>query len=345
MAYLAQCAPERIPLTLLDGALYYESERRAALLALSEVSLVRHDPFADGTPAVTVHRLVQAVARARAATKDAAQQAAPGLIARMVRCVVGARTKANSIMPPAAARLFSRLASIYPDDDNPTSWPLCAQLTPHLLALHDAVRVDAASWSALLNRVGRYFYGRADHAQAEPCFREALAIDEKARGPQHPSTATSLSYLALVRRDQGDLAAQPLFERALVIREKALGPEHPDTASSSNNLALVLRTKAISPRRNRSSSARWAIDEKARGPEHPDTAMSLNNPRSVLQDQGDLAAAQPLFERALAIREEARGPEHPSIPRQASTTSRPCFGIKDDLAAARPAFERWDGDL
>ena len=40
-----------------------------ALAALAEVSLLKHDPFEDGTPAVTVHRLVQAVARARSEAK------------------------------------------------------------------------------------------------------------------------------------------------------------------------------------------------------------------------------------------------------------------------------------
>src|SRR5262249_8125692 len=65
MAYLAQCAPERIPMILVEGAVEDEAERMEALAALTEVSLVKHDPCEDGTPAVTVHRLVQEVARAR----------------------------------------------------------------------------------------------------------------------------------------------------------------------------------------------------------------------------------------------------------------------------------------
>ena len=66
MAYLALCAPERIPMILVEGAVQDEAERLEALAALAEVSLVKHDPFEDGSSAVTVHRLVQAVARARA---------------------------------------------------------------------------------------------------------------------------------------------------------------------------------------------------------------------------------------------------------------------------------------
>jgi hypothetical protein len=58
-----------------------------------------------------------------------------------------------------------------------------------------------------------------------------------ALGPDHPDTATSLNYLAVLLQAQGDLAAaRPLYERALAIREKALGPDHPDTATVRRNL-------------------------------------------------------------------------------------------------------------
>jgi hypothetical protein len=66
MAYVARCAPERIPITLVEGAVEDdEADCRKALAALAAVSLLKHDPFEDGTPAVTVHRLVQTVARAQ----------------------------------------------------------------------------------------------------------------------------------------------------------------------------------------------------------------------------------------------------------------------------------------
>ena len=67
----------------------------------------------------------------------------------------------------------------------------------------------------------------AAYSGARPLFERALAICEKALGPEHPDTAASLNNLADLLRAQGDLAgARPLFERALAIIEKALGPEH-----------------------------------------------------------------------------------------------------------------------
>ena len=69
MAYLAQCSPERIPMILVEGAVEDEVQRLQAFAALADASLVKHDPFEDNTPAVTVHRLVQTVARARLADR------------------------------------------------------------------------------------------------------------------------------------------------------------------------------------------------------------------------------------------------------------------------------------
>ena len=45
MAYLAQCAPERIPMTLVEGAIEDEAERMKALAALAEVSLAEARPL------------------------------------------------------------------------------------------------------------------------------------------------------------------------------------------------------------------------------------------------------------------------------------------------------------
>ena len=76
-----------------------------------------------------------------------------------------------------------------------------------------------------------------DYAGAEPLFRRALAINEKALGPDHPAVATDLNNLALLLQNKGDYAgAEPLFRRALAIREKALGPNHPDVAIDLNFL-------------------------------------------------------------------------------------------------------------
>jgi tetratricopeptide (TPR) repeat protein len=81
---------------------------------------------------------------------------------------------------------------------------------------------------------------KSDYAGAEPLLRRALAINEKALGPDHPDTVGSLNSLAVVLELKGDYAgAEPLYRRALAIDEKALGPDHPDTKAIRNHLAEV----------------------------------------------------------------------------------------------------------
>jgi tetratricopeptide (TPR) repeat protein len=318
MAFLAQCAPERTPMTLVEGAIDDETERMAALAALSEVSLIKHDPFEDGTPAINVHRLVQAVARARANAKATA--------------------------PHAVDRLIARLVLVYPNDgdSNPASWPRCAMLTPHLLAICETEMVGAAAnveCAELLNRAGEYFHVRAAYIQARPVYERALAIREKVHGPEHPHTAESLNNLALLLQDGGDhAAARPLYERALAIREKALGPEHPDTAMSLNNLSLLLRTQGELARARSLCERALAIREKGLGPEHPDIAMSLNNLSLLLWEQGDLEGARPICERALAIYEKVFGHEHPHTAMSLNNLSL-LLRDQGDLEGARPLFE------
>jgi len=157
---------------------------------------------------------------------------------RAARPCVQAVARASGLVQDTVGRLIARLVGIYPETahNDPQSWPLCSQLTPHLLARREA-GLDAVSeisdWPKLLDRAIGYFYGRAAYSQVAPLLHDALTIREKALGPEHPDTASSHNDLALLLKAQGDLAAvRPLLERALAIREKTLGPEHPDTASS-----------------------------------------------------------------------------------------------------------------
>ena len=77
--------------------------------------------------------------------------------------------------------------------------------------------------------------------KAEPLYRRALAIWEKAFGPEHPNVAIRLNNLAELLSATNRLAeAEPLYRRALAINEKSFGPEHPNVAIGLNNLALLL---------------------------------------------------------------------------------------------------------
>jgi tetratricopeptide (TPR) repeat protein len=82
-----------------------------------------------------------------------------------------------------------------------------------------------------------------EYAKAEPLYQEALRIQRKVLGPEHPDTANSLDNLAGLYQAMGEYAkAEPLRHEALRIRQKVLGPDHPETAVSLNNLGELYRT-------------------------------------------------------------------------------------------------------
>jgi tetratricopeptide (TPR) repeat protein len=106
-------------------------------------------------------------------------------------------------------------------------------------------------------------------AGAEPLYRRALAIDEKALGPEHPSTAISLNNLGSLLKARGDLAgAEPLYRRALAIDEKALGPDHPYTAVDLDNLAGSLEAKGDLASAETFLRRAVVIYERVLGPQH-----------------------------------------------------------------------------
>jgi hypothetical protein len=51
------------------------------------------------------------------------------------------------------------------------------------------------------NRLAVFLYARADYAQAEPLFRQALKIAEQSFGPGRPRVAIRLNNLAQLHRN------------------------------------------------------------------------------------------------------------------------------------------------
>ena len=86
---------------------------------------------------------------------------------------------------------------------------------------------------------------RADAAAAalneDPApFEAELAAREAALGLEHVDVAESLSNLAILYNQKGDMTkALPLYERALHIWEAQKGPEHPEVAHTLTDLAVL----------------------------------------------------------------------------------------------------------
>ena len=174
---------------------------------------------------------------------------------------------------------------------------------------------------------------RGQFDEAETLHHQVLSIHEKALGPEHATTATSMSNLGRVFDFQGKYAdAEKIYRRALGVREKVLGGEHPDVATSLNNLAKVMQelgkdqqvTASEARARARAGSSLGAVTEiegmyrralsiqdRALGRGHPSTALTLNNLGGMLALRGDFAQAEQMQRAALATMEKEFGEQHP----------------------------------
>jgi hypothetical protein len=158
-----------------------------------------------------------------------------------------------------------------------------------------------------LNNLGDLYRAQARYSDAEPLYKRALAIQEKALGPDNPNVALSLNNLALLYSSQGRHDdAEPLFKRSLAIGEKAGLP----FVAVMNNLGDLYRGQARYSDAEPLYKRALAIQEKALGPDNPNVALSLNNLALLYSSQGRHDDAEPLFKRSLAILEKALGLDH-----------------------------------
>jgi len=72
-----------------------------------------------------------------------------------------------------------------------------------------------------LSNYSIYLYNKGQYAEALPVAQNALSINEKVFGADHPYTAESLNLLAAIHKQLGDYEkAASLHKRALQIRNK-----------------------------------------------------------------------------------------------------------------------------
>jgi serine/threonine-protein kinase len=186
-------------------------------------------------------------------------------------------------------------------------------LEPVVEAVAETTEEDVArgialhSLSVLLQETGRY-------PEAWEKATRALALREKALGPEHPDVASSLQHLSSIAWWMGKYPqALELAERALALKTKALGPEHPEVAKALKTSAAALRELGRYEESRERFAQVLALQEKLLGPEHPEVAGALSNLGIVLTDLGRFEEALKYSGRALALKEKLLGPEHPSV--------------------------------
>jgi tetratricopeptide (TPR) repeat protein len=182
--------------------------------------------------------------------------------------------------------------------DEPGAKRLVASLE-RIVAMPAGDQARLAEAERLVERA-RQHYDQGRYDEAEPLYRDALAIRRDLLGKRDPDTAFVCHQLAINLGDQNRYTeSETLFREALDIWRQTLGEGHPNTSSAYANLALVLDS------RGRYAEAeplcRAAIELARRsGGEFDLQAAAFGHILALnLDHQGRHAEAEPLYQSAV----------------------------------------------
>ena len=105
-------------------------------------------------------------------------------------------------------------------------------------------------------------------------YRRALAIAEKAQGPEHPSTGARLNNLAVFLRNVGRLEeAEPLQREAVVRIVRANGEDSIQAASTYSAMAVLMKLKGERNEAEKYLRKALLIRQKKLGSDNPATQL------------------------------------------------------------------------
>ncbi|MCF4123690.1 tetratricopeptide repeat protein [Antribacter sp. KLBMP9083] len=287
LGVLAWLAPDDVPLDLLDGL--DDVDVPAAMRVLAAWNLVTVTKTT-----VSVHRLVQAVAR------TAATSGWPSALT-----VDRSRALATAILDRAIGAL---------DVGAPESWPRLRALLPsvetYTIVTHPAQ--DDTDASYVLGRAATYLQGQGAVVQAIAWYERALAHHVRVLGPDAPETLTTRHNLAVTYRVSGRVQeAIGLLEQVLADRVRVLGPDAPDALTARGNLAIAYLAGGRVQEAIDLSEEVLADHVRVLGPDAPGTLTTRGNLAIAYQDGGRVQEAIDLSQEVLADHVRVLGPDAP----------------------------------
>lgn len=165
--------------------------------------------------------------------------------------------------------------------------------------------VDGPEVAKVLTNLGNLARNRRQYAEALALHREALAIDQRVLGEEHPAIGYHLHNVARLLLVTGERdEALATYQRALAIEIDAYGPAHVDVARTRNSLGLLYAADGDAERAAAEYEQALAIYAAH---EHPERGIVLYNLGLLRAAAGDHAGALRLYAQAEPIIEEGAG--------------------------------------
>jgi serine/threonine protein kinase/tetratricopeptide (TPR) repeat protein len=177
-------------------------------------------------------------------------------------------------------------------------WASTADAVLHRLGGHDLQR----AW--LLNNLASVEGLQGRKVESLRFNEEALALKQKAWGPDHPDVGISEGNVSIALEDLGrQQEALVHVDRSIEILSHGLGAEHPDVATQLSNRGEILNALGRYREARQSFERARIIWERELGLDHRDLGYVLTGiGESYLSERDALSALAPL-ERAWKIRE------------------------------------------
>jgi tetratricopeptide (TPR) repeat protein len=177
-------------------------------------------------------------------------------------------------------------------------WATAADSILERIGGHDVLR----AW--LLNDLGLVHHLEGDEDRAVQAMRRALAVKEKALGPDHPDVSRSEVNLGMFLQALGKhQEALAHLNRARAAEEKTLGRSHPEVAVALVNTGEILSALGRNLEARHAYERAGAIWEAELGPNHLDLAFALTGIGLSYLADGNASAALVPLERAHEIRQ------------------------------------------
>jgi hypothetical protein len=286
-------APDPIPAGLFSGAANALPADLAARvgspLTWRKILARLHQLARVEKNTIQMHRLTQAILRARLNPGEAAE---------------------------ARARIGALLVARHPGDPaQPAQWPDWAEIMPHLLAIEEAVAVtDSTELRQLACQGCAYLLALGDKENRERSAGLADRLRGRWRhllGDDDPDILLITQQLARAQRAMGhDADARELDEDTWTRCRRLFGDDDRRTLLSASNLAIDLIRLGDGEQAKKLNEETYERRRRAFGDDDPDTLTSAGNLASDLAELDHLQRARELYEDTLERRRRVLGEDH-----------------------------------
>jgi len=146
---------------------------------------------------------------------------------------------------------------------------------------------------------------------AKQTWEQALDIDRRVLGDDHPRVAYLLDNLAIAAQNMGEMnQAEGLYIDALRREERAYGDQHWETTVTKSNYGLLLQREGRLVEAEPLLRSVLDVRLSLLGADHYMVGYARVSLAMLLHDKGDLQGAESLFRQALAIYDKSLPDNH-----------------------------------